>query len=147
MKLLLSIVFFLLRAGSALLFIWAGAAKVADPGRFLLEIQSFHLLPYWLEYVVAHALPCLEIICGLALFTLGYSTAASLVLMLMTGAFVVFLATARLLGIDTSCGCFGKWNFINDFRTHMYFNAALLIALAITCIRCMRLHKLIDKPE
>ncbi|MBN1403192.1 MAG: hypothetical protein JW942_01835 [Opitutales bacterium] len=144
MKLLLSILFFILRAAAAVLFISAGAAKIANPGQFLLEIRAFEILPYWMAFSTALVLPWLELLSGLALLTMKYSSAASLILMTLTISFINFIAIAKRNGIDTDCGCFGQWNFIGGNTEHIVFNSALLGVLALTFWRCAKLQRIFD---
>ncbi|MFA5257511.1 MAG: MauE/DoxX family redox-associated membrane protein [Opitutales bacterium] len=145
MKTIYSLFFFILRASAALLFISSGMSKLVNPGRFLVEIQAFHLLPYWTAYTVAIGLPWLEIFCGFALFTLSYSSAAALVLMCLTISFMGFLGIAEMTGNYVDCGCFGTWYFIGNSNQHMLFNGILVLALAITFLRCAKLQRVFEQ--
>jgi len=147
MNRLFSLIFFLLRTTSALLFIYAGASKLASPARFLTEIQAFHLLPYWIAYGTAIVLPWLEVVCGFAIFTLTYSSAAAFLLMIATLSFMAFLSIADLTGNYLECGCFGALDFLGGIRQHMIFNGLLVLALAVTFLRCAKLQRAIDQHQ
>ena len=63
----INIFFIVLRVGIGGLFIISGTMKILDPLKFLAAIETFHLLPYSIAYIVAYFLPWVETISGLAL--------------------------------------------------------------------------------
>lgn len=97
----------LLRVSIAALFAYAGIAKALDPGAFAVELGNYRLLPALAEPSLAYYVPWLEIVCAAALFARPFRAGAWLVLAGLAAAFVVFVTSAWIRGIDVSCGCFG----------------------------------------
>ena len=88
-------------------FVYAGALKAMDPGRFLISVRSFQMLPDPYAAWLALSLPWLEIIAGLAVI-LGILRKGGLVLLnLSLVVFAVALSIAWARGLDVECGCFG----------------------------------------
>ena len=92
----------------ALLFLYAGVSKALDPATFARDVENYRLLSALPSGALALYLPWLEILAGLALL-LNRLRAGSLALLLaLSAAFSVALASAWLRGLDISCGCFGS---------------------------------------
>ena len=70
-------------------FIFAGAAKIYDPGTFAIEIQRYQLLPWKVCAAIAVYLPWLELLSGLCLFLKSFERGA------------------LVRGLSIDCGCFG----------------------------------------
>ena len=100
--------FWALRLGLGGLLLWAGVAKIGDPGAFAAEIGNYHLLPA-LAPTMAVTLPAVEIVLGLALVagTRPWVRAAALGATLVLGVFTVAVISVVARGIDIECGCFG----------------------------------------
>lgn len=100
-------VYRLVALGFGLVFVYAGTLKALDPGRFLISVRSFQVLPDPYAAWLALGLPWLEILAGLAVAT-GVFRQGGLVL--LTGALLVFagvLVWAWQRGLNVECGCFG----------------------------------------
>ena len=97
----------LIRWAIALVFLIAGALKIADPGLFLEDIQAYRLLPYGLAFATALILPWLEVFASLAVLCKRWDTGALLSLTLIILVFTLALASAWIRGLDINCGCFG----------------------------------------
>jgi uncharacterized membrane protein YphA (DoxX/SURF4 family) len=96
-----------IRVTAGLVWLVAGAAKIADLEQFRVQVEAYRLVPGGLEAAFAYALPFLEVGIGLYLIVglLVRGTAAvSCVLMAL---FVVAMVQARLRGLVLDCGCFG----------------------------------------
>jgi putative oxidoreductase len=91
----------------ALLFAYAGAAKVLDPATFARDVENYRLLPAIPSALVALYLPWLELLTALALGLNRLRAASLLLLLAMSAFFTAALATAWARGLDISCGCFG----------------------------------------
>lgn len=89
------------------LFIYAGAVKALAPAPFAADIANFRLLPLFASGVVAVYLPWLEILAGGALLVGRWRAGGALVLALLSAVFLTALLSARLRGLDITCGCFG----------------------------------------
>lgn len=119
---------FFVRLFVSVVFLVSGALKLQDPSRFMLDVQSFQLLPYWADYAAALALPWLEIFCAIALWRPSLARAAALLLGLATLSFVSALILATLRGIELDCGCFGDWLVFPNLGAHLAFNGFLILA-------------------
>jgi hypothetical protein len=91
----------------ALLFVYAGAAKALDPAAFTADVENYRLLPALPSAALAVYLPWLELVTSIALLFNRLRAASLLLLLAMSAAFSVALATAWARGLDISCGCFG----------------------------------------
>ncbi len=114
-----------LRVVIALLFIYAGISKAIAPLRFVTDIANFHLLPWIVAPPLAFYLPWLEITCGIALLFFARIDGALWILLALTSVFVFALTSARLRGIDISCGCFGHSMPDFSFSWHLVLNLAV----------------------
>ncbi len=92
----------------AALFFCAGTLKLLQPGAFLIDIRSFHLLPYPLALAGAYLIPALEIAAAVGLCSGRFRLESCLILTVLTGVFLVALSSAWMRGLDISCGCFGR---------------------------------------
>ena len=94
-----------LRWGLALVFLYAGALKLADPMAFAVIIEAYGLVPDALLMPLAVVLPLLEVMAAIGLvFDLRGSLAT------ITGLLVLFIAVLGYgvwMGLDVDCGCFG----------------------------------------
>jgi putative oxidoreductase len=122
-----------LRMALGALFIYTGILKVQDPGAFLTDIRSFHLLhDPWAAWV-AMGLPWLEILAGLALVAAFWVEGG---LACITGMLAVFLAAILWSwhrGLDISCGCFGKQSSGTDYPD-LVLRDTLLLVLALALL-------------
>jgi uncharacterized membrane protein YphA (DoxX/SURF4 family) len=94
------------RVGLATVWVWAGLAKIADPGRAVLSVRAYRLLPEALVRPVAWGLPFLELAVAVLLLTgiatrLAAATSAGLLVVFMLG-----IAAAWARGLQIDCGCF-----------------------------------------
>lgn len=121
----------ILRIAVAAIFIYAGVSKAITPVRFSTDIANFHLLPWTLAVSLAFYLPWLEILCGLALLLLQLYRGALLILLVLSSVFIVALTSARIRGIDVSCGCFGHATRDLSFASHLALNFGIIIALSL----------------
>jgi len=95
----------LVRWGLAVLFVWAGVAKLVDPGSFGVVMDEFGLLPRGLIMPAAYALPVLEIGAGIGL---AVDLRGSLGMIAgLLALFIAVLGYGIRLGLDVDCGCFG----------------------------------------
>ena len=110
-------------------FIYAGVVKTLLPARFTSDIHNYRLLPWSIAVTLAFYLPWLEIVCGLAVVLGRFYRAAVAILLALTIIFIVASTTARMRGIDISCGCFGQLSNNLSFGWHLGLNIMLLVAL------------------
>ncbi len=107
-------------------FIYAGAQKAADPGIFVMNIRSFHLLPDPYNAWFALTLPWLEILSGLAVITGALRRGGLLLLNGMLLVFIAVLAVAAWQGLDIECGCLGTGDGKTDIAEAIIRNILLL---------------------
>lgn len=94
----------LMRWGLALVFLYAGLTKLADPEAFAVIIEAYGLVPDVLLMPLAVGLPTLEVIAAVALmFDLRGSLATIAVLLVI---FILVLGYGIWMGLDVDCGCF-----------------------------------------
>ena len=91
----------------AVVWVWAGSAKIVDPAVSAQAVRAFQLLPEGLVKPVGYGLPFLEL--GLALLLLvGLGTRLVAVLSaLLLLVFIGGIASAWVRGLTIDCGCFG----------------------------------------
>lgn len=88
------------------IFIYASLDKLAHPGAFAAAIDNYRMVPYSLLHPMAHLLPVLEMLMGLALVLGFLRRGAALIAALLTLVFIVAITSALARGLDISCGCF-----------------------------------------
>jgi putative oxidoreductase len=96
----------ILRWYVGLVFIYAAAGKIWNPGIFAADIDNYRLLPYLLVTLMAAVLPWVELICGLLLVAGRRLQGASLVVIAMNVVFILAIGSAMIRGLDITCGCF-----------------------------------------
>jgi uncharacterized membrane protein YphA (DoxX/SURF4 family) len=89
-----------------MVFVVAGAQKLADPAALAEIIARYHLVPAVLVPQVAWGLPILEVVAGLGLVAdLRWSLGA---VSGMLALFALVLYYGALQGLDIDCGCFSS---------------------------------------
>ena len=123
-------IFRVIAAAIGAIFIYAGAVKALDPAQFANDIRNFRLVPWSVVVSAALYLPWLEIVSGCALVFRRAYRGALWITMALTVIFFATLLSAKMRGLDISCGCFGHsvahCSFVPLIR-----NAALLAALGL----------------
>lgn len=88
-------------------FVYSGILKALDPGRFVISVRSFRLLPDPFAAWLAMGLPWLEIVAGLAVITGILRRGGLMLLNVALVIFAVALCLAWARGLNVECGCFG----------------------------------------
>jgi len=99
--------FHILRIALGGIFVYAAVLKIADPGRFLIAIRSYQLLPDPWAPLVALCLPWLEILVGIALIIRRPYKASLVLIGGMLTVFLLAIVSGWVRGLDLDCGCFG----------------------------------------
>src|SRR6266478_6391650 len=115
----------------AAVFIYAGAIKALDPIRFADDIDNYKILPWAIGVWLAFHLPWLEIFCGLALIARRLYIGGLSILIALICVFIVATVSAKVRGLDITCGCFGHASKNWSFSTHLALDLVLLAALFI----------------
>ena len=97
-------------------FIWAGLLKIFDPLGFAQAIANYRVFPHWMSFMLALALPWMEVICG-AFLVLGlFRRSSSLLLSLFLVGFLILIVCTIIRGVDIDCGCFGQFSQRVDYK-------------------------------
>jgi putative oxidoreductase len=117
------------------IFIYAGVMKIIDPVGFANDIDNYKMLPWAISVRLAFYLPWLEILCGLAVILGLLYRGGLLILTILISIFIIASVTAKVRGLDITCGCFGhaskNWNFSGHLALDLAIFAGLL-ALSIS---------------
>ncbi|WP_078660697.1 MauE/DoxX family redox-associated membrane protein [Streptomyces sp. NRRL B-24484] len=112
------------RLGLAVVWGWAGLAKISDPAEAAQAVRAYEILPESLVKPVGYGLPFLELaLAVLLLIGLGTRLVAAVsALLLLT--FIAGIASAWARGISIDCGCFGGGGAVDASKTE-YFQEIL----------------------
>lgn len=91
--------------GTALIV--SGIPHWGNPYFFLGSVYAYDLVDPGLGQLVAMTLPTLQLILGVCLITGLMQSGAHLLTLSLLLAFAVLQTSAKLRGLDISCGCFG----------------------------------------
>ncbi len=121
------------RLGLAIIFLWAGIAKVREPWlQFAVSISEFKVVPEtWLE-PIARILPWFEIALGVALIPGILARWFSLITTGMLAWFLFIGIRAKVLGYTVDCGCFGSGHGSIDAMWFVEHAAMLLLGGVVT---------------
>lgn len=114
-------------------FLYAGGSKVTNPVRFATDIGNYHLVSWPIAVAMAFYLPWIEIVCALALFFRPARGSAAVLLAAMLFLFIGAIASAKMRGIDLTCGCFGHAAQNLSFVHHLGLNSVLAAAAVFLC--------------
>ncbi|WP_083975688.1 MauE/DoxX family redox-associated membrane protein [Kitasatospora mediocidica] len=105
------------RLGLAVVWAWAGLAKVSDPAVAAQAVRAYRLLPEGLVKPVGYGLPFLEIaLAVLLVIGLGVRIAAVISAVLLL-TFIAGISSAWARGISIDCGCFGGGGAVDASQT------------------------------
>ena len=84
----------------------AGGMKIFDLKQSVIAVEAYQFpIPGWMESLIGHGLPVVEILLGLAIAT-GLATRWSALLGgLMMAAYIAGIASAWARGLSIDCGC------------------------------------------
>lgn len=114
----------IMRISLGLIFLISSWHKIIDPKTFLIIVENYQVIPYWLAEFVAVFLPWFEFVVGLFLITGVWIRGSSVILIFMLIAFAYGIGINLLRGRTMDCGCFGLspeaelitwWSFIREF--------------------------------
>ncbi|MGE9267010.1 MAG: MauE/DoxX family redox-associated membrane protein [Verrucomicrobiales bacterium] len=126
----LAVTVWVLRVFLGVFFAWSGVVKLLDLGAFTEAVGNYQILMSPHDAWVAHFLPWLELLAGVALVT-GLGVRGGLLAIVgMLMVFLLALGMAWGRGLDISCGCFGKSDAPVNYGWKMLSNAVLLVLAA-----------------
>jgi len=112
-------------------FVWAGALKIADPLEFAQSIKNYQFFPHELIFFIAIILPWVEVLGGGFLILGIFKRSSAVLIALLLVGFIGLVGLALLRGIDTSCGCFGRFSRKADFSLILADGLLLFFSLSI----------------
>jgi putative oxidoreductase len=127
---------FLARLVLAVLFVFAGATKIYDPGTFAMELERYQLLPWKAGVAVSIYLPWLEFFAGLCLFVNRLKRGALFLITMLLVVFTFALASALVRGLSIDCGCFGHTIMSTGTLVPLLRNLVLLLFAGILWTEC-----------
>jgi uncharacterized membrane protein YphA (DoxX/SURF4 family) len=105
------------RLGLAVVWAWAGLAKVSDPAVAAQAVRAYRILPEGLVKPVGYGLPFLELALAVLLVVgLGVRVAAVISAVLLL-TFIAGISSAWARGISIDCGCFGGGGTVDKSQT------------------------------
>ncbi|WP_306335776.1 MauE/DoxX family redox-associated membrane protein [Streptomyces sp. KL118A] len=105
------------RVALAVVWCWAGWAKIQDPAASAQAVRAYRILPETLVAPVGHGIPALELtLAALLLVGLRIRLAAVLSALLLAG-FLAGIVQAWARGLSVDCGCFGGGGEIDSADT------------------------------
>ncbi len=113
------------------IFIYAGVLKAMEPIRFASDIENYHVIPWALGVRLAFYLPWLEILCGAAVIFRRLYAGGLVTLLALTLVFIGATISAKVRGIDITCGCFGYASDNLGFIAHLALNLIILIGVVL----------------
>jgi uncharacterized membrane protein YphA (DoxX/SURF4 family) len=127
------------RLGIAVIFLYAGIAKVREPWlQFAVSIETFKIVPEsWLE-PLARYLPWFEIALGIVLISGMLARWFSLIAAGMLTWFLFIGIRAVAKGLTVDCGCFGSGGGGIDAKWFAEHVGMLALGLAVTAGEFLR---------
>ena len=115
-------------------FLMSAVTKLASPGQFARDVESYRILRGASVTVFAWTLPVIELGAALLLVSGFYSTWASLAVVVMLLSFMTAVGTAMARGQSLSCSCFGllyreRVGWSTQIRDGVLLAIALLVLL------------------
>ncbi|MFI9272394.1 MauE/DoxX family redox-associated membrane protein [Kitasatospora sp. NPDC052896] len=105
------------RLGLAVVWAWAGLAKVSDPAVAAQAVRAYRILPEGLVKPVGYGLPFLELAVALLLVVgLGVRIVGVISTVLLL-TFIAGISSAWARGISIDCGCFGGGGAVDASQT------------------------------
>lgn len=112
-------------------FVFAGVLKIADPAKFVLDVENYRLVPHMLLHLVAIFIPWIEVVTGLFVLAGIWQRAAALIITLLTLMFAVVISSALARGLNIECGCFGTVGGKHIGLTNLAIDATLFSLAAV----------------
>ena len=125
-----NMIYILTRCIIGAVFIYAGTAKLLDPGVFASLIEAYGILPEFLIIPASLGLPLLEITAGIGLIFDKRGSLSTITVLLII--FIAVLGYGISMGLDIDCGCFGQGDpeikAYHGLKTTLYRDILLLLA-------------------
>ncbi|GJQ63799.1 MAG: hypothetical protein SCALA702_28520 [Melioribacteraceae bacterium] len=116
----------------AIVFIFAGMEKAANPADFSEAVANYRVISLFLQNIVAIVIPWVEVVSGILLLYGKFLKENSTIISVLLIAFNILVLQAMLRGLDIDCGCFGTIDAqIVGFRKLLENFALLAMGISI----------------
>jgi putative oxidoreductase len=88
------------------IFVAAALPKIVDPPSFAHMIYNYKLVPFGVINAMALVMPCIELLCGLALILGIWKGTARTIIAALLLTFIIAISINLLRGNAIDCGCF-----------------------------------------
>ena len=105
------------RLGLAVVWAWAGLAKIDDPEAAAQAVRAYRILPEALVKPFGYGLPFLEVALALLLLVGLGTRIAALVSGVLLLVYIGSIASVWARGISIDCGCFGGGGAVSASHT------------------------------
>ncbi|WP_236653466.1 MauE/DoxX family redox-associated membrane protein [Streptacidiphilus melanogenes] len=108
------------RIGLAIVWAWAGLAKISDPQAAAQAVRVYRILPETLVKPFGYGLPFLELAVALLLLVGLGTRIAAIVSGLLLLVYIASIASVWARGISIDCGCFGGGGAVAASQTQYW---------------------------
>jgi uncharacterized membrane protein YphA (DoxX/SURF4 family) len=105
------------RLGLALVWGWAGLAKISDPAEAAQAVRAYEILPESLVKPIGYGLPFLELALALLLLVGLGTRIVAVVSAVLLLTFIAGITSTWARGISIDCGCFGGGGAVDASKT------------------------------
>lgn len=91
----------------AVIFIFAGVEKIADPDTFARSINNYNLFPDAVINLFAVFIPWIEVVSGILLLFGRFIKENAVIIETLLVIFTVLVIISVFRGLNIECGCFG----------------------------------------
>jgi uncharacterized membrane protein YphA (DoxX/SURF4 family) len=105
------------RLGLALVWGWAGLAKISDPAEAAQAVRAYEILPESLVKPIGYGLPFLELALALLLLVGLGTRIVAVVSAVLLLTFIAGITSTWARGISIDCGCFGGGGAVSASKT------------------------------
>jgi putative oxidoreductase len=115
-------------------FVSAGVLKILDPARFASAVGNYRLASHELINIIAILVPWIETVAGFCVLVGIWLRPGALIVTVMTGIFLLVIASALARGLNIECGCFGT---IGGRKIGLQ---SLVIGFALFCLAALLMY-------
>jgi uncharacterized membrane protein YphA (DoxX/SURF4 family) len=127
-------------------YLYAGLSKVFFPGHFSRALSGYKLIPQILHPAIRNVLPWVELVFGILLLMNLYSKLSSIILGLLTAAFILTIAAHLVMGVRISdCGCFSQALIVSKTVKSQYYELGLIIRNIFLLLLCVLINRYDEK--
>ncbi len=125
---------FILRVGLGVVLLWAGSAKISEPGLFAQTIRAYDVLPLAAVNPFAVLVPWMEVAAGACLVAGLWVRGSALLSLSLLSSFGIALVVNVYRGSDISCGCFALDGTGGSLEGALVRDVVLMAAGAVLAI-------------